>query len=64
MLELKLGLVRVPDAKIGGAIVNNDGSGGTEEIVIRLALNLRYERHCVVEAAETVRLRRRRRRRF
>lgn len=35
----------LPDAEIGGAIIDNDGSSRREVIVIRLSMKLRYERH-------------------
>lgn len=49
---MKLGFVRVPNTEIGGAIVDHERSRGIEEIVIRLALNFRDERHCVGVAEE------------
>lgn len=51
-MGVKLGFVRVPNAEIGSAIVDHERSGGTEEVVIRLALDFRNERHCVVLEAE------------
>lgn len=44
-LELILEVSEVPDAEVGGAIVDDDGIGGREEIVISLPLNPRYEWH-------------------
>lgn len=49
LFEVKLGLERVPDTEVGSTIVNDDGSGGTEAIVIGLTLNFRDERHCRVK---------------
>ena len=37
--------MEIPNAKRGGAIVDNDGSGGGKVIEIRLSLYFRYERH-------------------
>lgn len=54
--EAKLGFEEVPNAEIGGAIVDDDGSGGTKEGVIGLALNFGDERHCVGETEEEVAL--------
>lgn len=41
-VEVELGffVAHIPDAKIGGAIVNDDGSRRREEPVIRVPLNL------------------------
>lgn len=50
----ELGFERVPNTEIGSAIVDDDGSGGTEEMVIGLALNFGDERHCVGEEEEVV----------
>lgn len=43
----KLGFGKIPNTEIGGPIVDDDGSGGAEEGVIRLALNFGDEWHCV-----------------
>lgn len=43
---MKLGFEKVPNTEIGSAIVDDDGSGGTEAIVIELALDFGDERHC------------------
>jgi len=53
---MKLGFEKVPNAEIGSAIVNNDGSGGTEAIVIVLALDFGDERHCKIEEEEEERV--------
>lgn len=46
---MKLGFEKVPNTEIGSAIVDDDGSGGTEAIVIELALDFGDERHCKSE---------------
>jgi len=53
---VKLGFERVPNTEIGSAIVDNDGSGGTEAIVIGLALDFGDERHCGSEEEEEERV--------
>lgn len=50
--EVKLGFERVPDTEVGSTIVYDDGSRGTEAIVIGLTLNFRDKRHCRSEAEE------------
>ena len=44
----KLGLQKIPNTEIGCAIVDYDGSSRTEEIVVRLTLNFRNERHSLL----------------
>lgn len=45
ILRVKAMKMEIPNAKRGGAVVDNDGSGRRKVIEIRLSLDFRYEWH-------------------